>query len=131
MRRHDIGPRIIGGQLAYQRAVVIEEPRRWLVLAGHEARDEDGRVAHAGDLRSQIALTFQRIEETLTEAGFTCADLVQIRIFTTDLPAMTTHYDALTGELARRDCRPTSLLAGVSALSDPDMLVEIEATAAQ
>ncbi|MFE7122034.1 Rid family hydrolase [Streptomyces sp. NPDC057654] len=131
MERHDIGPRIIGGHLAYHRAVVVEEPRRWLMLSGHEARDDEGRVAHRGDIRGQIELTCRRLGETLEEAGFAFSDVVQIRVFTIDLPAMTANYDALTAELERRGCGPTSLLAGVSALSDPDMLVEIEAVAAQ
>lgn len=105
--------------------------RGWLFVAGHEARGEDGGIAHAGDIRAQVALTFRRLRETLDRAGFVLADVVQIRLFTVDLPAPTANYDAVTAELAAGDCRPTSLLAGVDALSDPAMLVEIDAVAAR
>lgn len=131
MERTEFGPRMFGDRLGYNRAVLVEAPRRWLMVAGHEARADDGTIAHRGDLRAQIGLTFQRLGETLGEAGFTLADVVQIRILTVDLPAMLAAYDAVTGALAAGGCRPASLLAEVSALSDPAMLVEIEAVAAQ
>ena len=44
---------------------------------------------------------------------------------------MTANYDVITGILAAHDCRPTSTLIQVAALSDPDMLVEIEGIAAR
>ncbi|MBD2896852.1 hypothetical protein amrb99_58030 [Actinomadura sp. RB99] len=131
MHRIDMDPRMFGDRVGYQRAVLIERPERWLFVAGHEARGEDGGIAHAGDIRAQVALTFRRLRETLDKAGFVLADVVQIRLFTVDLPALTANYDAVTAELAAGGCRPTSLLAGVDALSDPAMLVEIEAVAAR
>ncbi|MGW6061918.1 Rid family hydrolase [Streptomyces sp. NPDC055189] len=130
MSRQEIGPRMAGGKLMYNRAVRIDEPSSWLFVAGHEARDEDGNIAHRGDMAGQIRLTLRRLAETVAEGGMTMADVVQIRIVTTDLSACVAQYDVLMDELAALDCRPTSLLAEVTALSDPDMLVEIEAVAA-
>ncbi|MGW2130869.1 RidA family protein [Streptomyces coelicoflavus] len=131
MRREDIDPRFFGDRLAYNRAVLVEQPQRWLVVAGHEARDDEGGIAAVGDVRGQLRLTFRRLAETLDKAGFALSDLVQIRIFTVDIEAVTAHYDAVLDELAAADCRPASLLAEVRALSDPRMLVEIEGLAAQ
>lgn len=131
MGRREIGPRMFGERLAYNRAVRIDEPRSWLFVAGHEARDDDGSIAHAGDMAGQMRLTVARLGETVREGGLTMSDVVQIRIVTTDLAACKAHYDVLMDELASVDCRPTSLLAEVSALSDPEMLLEIEAVAAR
>ncbi|SHM24062.1 Rid family hydrolase [Streptomyces yunnanensis] len=131
MEHTDIGPRMFGDRLGYNHAVLVENPRRWLFVAGHEARGDDGAIAHPGDIRAQIKLTFQRLQETLKEAGFTLGDVIQIRILTLDIEAVTTHYDAVTEALARANCRPASLLAQVSALSDPRTLIEIEAIAVQ
>ncbi|WP_217162282.1 RidA family protein [Streptomyces sp. AC512_CC834] len=131
MHRKDIDPRFFGDRLAYNRAVVVEQPQRWLVLAGHEARDDEGGIAAVGDIRGQIRLTFRRLDETLRKAGFALSDLVQIRIFTVDIETVTANYDAVLSELADADCRPASLLAEVRALSDPRMLIEIEGLAAQ
>ncbi|MFF7339804.1 Rid family hydrolase [Streptomyces sp. NPDC008163] len=129
MTTHEIGPRMVGDRLMYNRAVRVDAPRSWLFLSGHEARDDNGGIAHRGDMAGQMRLTLRRLGETVAEAGMTMADVVQIRIVTTDLASCRAHYDVLLDGLAAADCRPTSLLAEVSALSDPDMLIEIEAVA--
>jgi enamine deaminase RidA (YjgF/YER057c/UK114 family) len=131
VRCGEFGPRYFGDQLGYNHAVLLESPQRWLVLAGHEARDDTGAIAHRDDIRGQLRLTFQRLEETLQEAGFALGDVVQLRIVTTNIATTTANYDVITGILAEANCRPASLLAEIQALSDPDMLVEIEALAAQ
>jgi enamine deaminase RidA (YjgF/YER057c/UK114 family) len=109
--------------------VLVENPNRWLVVAGHEARDDDGAIAHVGDIRGQLRLTFQRLDDTLGETGFTLGDVVQLRLSTGDIASTTANYDVVTGILADAGCRSASLLAEVRALSDPDMLVEVEALA--
>lgn len=130
METKEIGPRMAGDRLMYLRALRIEAPNSWLFVSGHEARGDDGTIAHPGDMAAQIRLTLRRLGETVAEGGMTMADIVQIRILTTDLPACKAHYAVLMDGLAEEGCRPTSLLAEVSALSDPDMLIEIEAIAA-
>ncbi|MEB3960699.1 RidA family protein [Streptomyces kunmingensis] len=120
-----------GDRLMYHRAVRIDQAQSLLLISGHEARDDEGAIAHKGDMAGQIDLTVRRLEETVTEAGMTMADVVQIRIFTTDLPECKAHYDVLLDRLAALHCTPASLMAEVSALSDPDMLIEIEAVAAR
>lgn len=131
MNREDIEPRYFGDQLGYNHAIVIDQPQRWLVVAGHEARADDGSIAAEGDMAGQLRMTVHRLNETLQKSGFGLGDVVQIRIFTTDLADMKRNYGVLLEQLARANCRPTSLLAEVTALSDPAMLVEIEAVAAQ
>ncbi|MFB8749112.1 Rid family hydrolase [Streptomyces parvulus] len=129
MGTEEIGPRTLGGKLMYNRAVRVDEPRSWLFVSGHEARDDDGAVAHRGDMAGQMRLTLRRLGETVEEGGMSMADVVQIRIVTTDLDSCKAHYDVLMDALAAVRCRPASLLAEVSGLSDPDMLIEIEAVA--
>ncbi|MFJ4439000.1 Rid family hydrolase [Streptomyces sp. NPDC088923] len=126
---HEIGPRMAGERLMYNRAVRVDEPRSWLFVSGHEARDDEGGIAHRGDMAGQMRLALRRLGETVAEGGMTMADVVQIRVFTTDLSSCKAQYGVLMDELAAVDCRPASLLAEVSALSDEDMLIEIEAVA--
>ncbi|MDJ1137297.1 Rid family hydrolase [Streptomyces iconiensis] len=129
MNVEEIGPRMAGDRLMYHRAVRVDEPRSWLFVSGHEARDDDGAITHRGDMAGQIRLTLRRLGETVAEAGMTMANVVQIRVFTTDLAECKAHYAVLMDGLAEVHCRPTSVLAEVSALSDPAMLIEIEAVA--
>lgn len=67
----------------------------------------------------------------MREAGFALRDVVQLRLFTTDIAAATAHYDVVTDILEASGCGPASVMAEVAALSDPRMLVEIEALAAR
>lgn len=76
-----------------------------------------------------MKLALRRLGETVAEGGMTMADVVQIRVSTTDLATCKARYAVLLDALAAVDCRPASLLAEVSALSDEDMLIEIEAVA--
>ena len=92
MHRTDIDPRMFGDRNAGS------------FVAGHEARGEDGAIAHAGDIRAQVALTFRRLRETLGKAGFVLADVVQIRLFTVDLPALTADYGAVTAQNSVPSC---------------------------
>ncbi|MFH8975381.1 Rid family hydrolase [Streptomyces sp. NPDC017890] len=131
MRREDVDPRFFGDCSACNRAVVLEQPQRWLVVAGHEARDDQGGIAAVGDIRGRIRLTFRRPGETLHTAGFAPSDLVRIRILTVDIEAVTADYDVVLSVPADADCRPASLLAEVRALSDPRMLIETEGLAAR
>ncbi|MGW1077070.1 Rid family hydrolase [Streptomyces sp. NPDC002537] len=125
----EIGPRKAGERLMYNRAVRVDDPRSWLFVSGHEARDDDGTIACKGDMAGQIRLAMRRLGQTVAEGGMTMSDVVQVRIVTTDLAECKAQYGVLMDELAAVDCRPASLLAEVSALSDPDMLIEIEAVA--
>ncbi|MGW5679360.1 RidA family protein [Streptomyces sp. NPDC003860] len=127
----EFGPRMVGGKLMYNHAIRVDGTQSLLFVAGHEARDEGGTVIHQGDMAGQIRLTLKRIGQTVTAAGMTMADVVQIRVFTTDLAECKAQYGVLMDELAAVHCRPASLLAEVSALSDPHMLIEIEAIAAR
>ncbi|MFD4755761.1 Rid family hydrolase [Streptomyces sp. NPDC058426] len=129
MMINEIGPRMAGERLMYDRAVRVDQPRSWLFVSGHEARDDDGGIAHRGDMAGQMELTLRRLGETVAEGGMKMADVVQIRVFTTDLTSCKAHYGVLLDALAAVDCRPASLLAEVSALSDEDMLIAIEAVA--
>ncbi len=131
MQRKDVDPRYFGELLGYNRAVVLDNPTRWLIVSGHESRDDDDRICWTGDMDGQIRQTVRRLEETLTHARFALSDVVQIRIFTTDIDDMKANYNTLLQLLADAGCRPASLLAEVNRLSDPDMLLEIEAVAAQ
>jgi enamine deaminase RidA (YjgF/YER057c/UK114 family) len=101
--------------------------RRW----GIERNGVCNAQICVGDMDGQIRQTVRRLEETMTHAGFALSDVVQIRIFTTDIDDMKANYNTLLQLLADAGCRPASLLAEVNRLSDPDMLLEIEAVAAQ
>ncbi|QDP98571.1 hypothetical protein FOE78_04290 [Microlunatus elymi] len=106
--------------------------RRGIRRAGRIARLP---VDHPGRAPETIQRPRRRHSDALrdrpSQAGFSLGDVMQLRIVTTDIAAVTANYDVITEILADADCRPASLMAEVAALSDPAMMVGIEALAAQ
>ena len=107
----------------YSRAVQIGNT---IELSGTTA-SEDDKVIGVGDVTLQTEYIIKKIEHTLVEAGFSLKDVVRTRIFMTDI--------SLWEEVAKvhsylfEDVMPASTLIEVSKLIDPDLLIEIEATA--
>ena len=107
----------------YSRAVQIGN----VIEVSGTTASEDDKVIGVGDVTLQAEYIFKKIEHTLVEAGFSLKDVVRTRIFMTDI--------SLWEEVAKvhsylfEDVMPASTLIEVSKLIDPDLLIEIEATA--
>ena len=107
----------------YSRAVQIGNS---IEVSGTSA-SEDDKVIGVGDVTLQTEYIIKKIEHTLVEAGFSLQDVVRTRIFMTDI--------SLWEEVAKvhsylfEDVMPASTLIEVSKLINPDLLIEIEATA--
>jgi enamine deaminase RidA (YjgF/YER057c/UK114 family) len=79
------------------------------------------------DVTLQARRCFTIIEEALTDAGATLADVVRTRMFLVD-PADAEAVGAVHGEVFG-DVRPAATMVAVTALLDPRWKVEIEAEA--
>lgn len=108
----------------YSRAVRVG---RFVFVAGTAATGPDGRVVAPGDAYLQARTVLQRIESALKEAGASLEDVVQTRIYVTDISRWQEAGRA-HGEVFG-SIRPVTAMVEVSRLIDPEMLVEIEALA--
>jgi enamine deaminase RidA (YjgF/YER057c/UK114 family) len=98
-----------------------------VAVTGTAAIGEDGKVVGVGDADAQTRRCLEIIERALQDAGATLADVVRTRIFVTDISlweAVGRAHGEMFGEIF-----PATTMVEVSALIDPDMLVEIEADA--
>ena len=112
------------GRFGYSRAVRAGE---FVLVAGTTAIDEDGVVHGIGDAGAQTAFALDRIEAALALAGASMDQVVQTRMFVTDMgraEEIGRAHGARFGEHP-----PASAMVAVAALIDPRMLVEIEAVA--
>jgi enamine deaminase RidA (YjgF/YER057c/UK114 family) len=108
----------------YSRAVSAGD---LVLVAGTTAIDEDGVVRGLGDAGAQTAFALDKIAATLARAGARMDQVVQTRIFVTDI-ARADEIGRAHGE--RFDAHPpVATMVQVAALIDPRMLVEIEAVA--
>lgn len=109
--------------VGYSRAVLMGNH---LEISGTVATDETGTVGK-GDFYLQTRFIIEKIEKVLKQAGFELSDVIRTRIFVTDI----SHWEEIGkahGEFFK-DIKPATSMVEVSALIDPDYLVEIEVTA--
>jgi enamine deaminase RidA (YjgF/YER057c/UK114 family) len=108
--------------------VVTVIPGRLIFVSGLLARDPAGEIIGKGDMAAQIRQVGENLEAALAAAGASLSDLVRTQTFTTDIDEFFRHVDVRMSFLGA--ALPTSTTIGVSRLSHPDFLVEIEAIAA-
>ena len=114
---------------------VIEGATRHLRCSGQVSIDPDEdaelgfSVVASGDIRGQMAHALTNIDAVLDKAGMTRANIVSLRIFTTDVDGYLENYDVYAEWIEEAGTRPPQTLLGVNRLVLKELLVEIEAEA--
>jgi len=111
--------------IGYSRAVRIGNI---IEVSGTVAADENGPV-YPGNAYLQTRYIIEKIERALKEAGAELKDVVRTRIYVVEMEHTWEEIGRAHGEYFR-EIKPASTMVEVKSLIDPDMLVEIEATAA-
>ena len=109
--------------VGYSRAVRIGA---LVEAAGTTAVDENGQVV-GSDAYTQARYALAKIEKALHEAGASLQDVIRTRMFVVDM-ADWQEVGRAHGEYFK-DIKPAASLVAVKTLIDPQLLVEIEATA--
>jgi enamine deaminase RidA (YjgF/YER057c/UK114 family)/carbonic anhydrase/acetyltransferase-like protein (isoleucine patch superfamily) len=131
--------RVLGGDPGFER---FSSETRWeravgysravragslVFVAGTTATGEDGVLVGEGDAYAQTRHALANVEAALRQAGAVLADVVQTRLYVRDIARweeVGRAHAEVFGEI-----RPVTAMVEVSALVDPRMLVEVEATA--
>ena len=109
--------------VGYSRAVRIGNQ---IEVAGTTAI-EQGEIIGIGDAYAQTRCILTKIEEALTQAGATMANVIRTRIFVTDI-SLWEEIGKAHGEFFIH-IKPACTMVEVKGLIHAEMLVEIEATA--
>ncbi len=109
-------------KLGYSRAVRVGDS---LYISATSAASADGTVT--GDLYEQTRFALEKLGTVLAEAGFGFADVVQSKLYVTDI-AKWEDAGRAHGE-AFGEARPALSLLHVLPFLDPAMLVEVELVA--
>ena len=130
MQQEKINPWKWQDQYGFSQAIEVSAASRLLFCAGQIALDEDGKVRCPGDMRGQIEAAMSNLETVLAVGGLSLSHVIQLNFYTTDVDQLFAHYDVIGSRLANAGCQPSSTLLGVNRLAFPELLIEIEATAA-
>lgn len=130
MQRTPINPWTWSAGLGYHQGLVVEAAQRTLYCAGQTATDANGQPRHPGDAAAQLGIALDNLEAVLAEAGMALADVVRLTVYTTQPEQTLANYGVLASRLGAAGAAPPTTLLGVSALALPELVVELEATAA-
>ena len=129
MKRTAINPWPWSVKYGFNQGELIEGQSRVLYCSGQTAIDSDGLPQHAGDIRAQITLSLDNLEQVLRHADMTLSNVVRLVIYTTEPDLMAQNFDVLGERLGTAGVKPAQTFLGVARLAFPELLVELEATA--
>ncbi|HZG89708.1 MAG TPA: RidA family protein [Pseudonocardia sp.] len=114
--------------------VAVGTGTRHVHVSGQIARSADGTAVASGDLTGQVAQALRNTARGLTGAGATFDDVLRLTFYVTQwapekIDAFLAGVEQVAEEIGLRLPLPPASLIGVDHLFEPDVLVEVEATA--
>jgi enamine deaminase RidA (YjgF/YER057c/UK114 family) len=130
MTREYINPHGVPKRIHYTRVLTVDKPSKLIYIAGQTPADDKYQPVHAGDIRAQYIAVLAGLTLQLKAAGATWHDVVFRRMYAVDVPAFLKVMNDPTLPLPWDKARPSpSTLIGVTALSNPGFLIEVEIVA--
>jgi enamine deaminase RidA (YjgF/YER057c/UK114 family) len=129
MERKTINPWQWQENFGYAQAIEVSGAQQTLYCAGQTAMSAEGAPLHKDDMRAQIQLALENLEEVLNNGGYNWSNVVRLNIYTTDVDRFLAEYGEVMSRLVPSGSKPSMTLLGIARLAFPELLVEIEATA--
>ena len=110
--------------------VVIATGKRMVFISGQTAWDAEKNIVGGDSVLEQTRQAFRNLEKAMEAAGGMLKDIVALRIYVVNYQAESgTAVGTALREFFSSQNPPASTWIGVSALANPEFLIEIEATA--
>lgn len=114
--------------------VAVGTGTRHVHVAGQISRTADGTPVAPGDLAGQVAQALRNTATGLASAGATFSDVVRLTFYVTQwqpakIAAFMAGIEVVAADVGLPTPMPPASLIGVDYLFEPDVLVEVEATA--
>ena len=110
----------------YAQAVEVTDVKGTLYCAGQAAVHADGTSSSA-DMKTQLLLAIQNLEQVITEAGYECKNIVRLTLYTTSHDEFFPHFDTLGEWITKHGIKQATTAMEVKTLFET-LKVELEAT---
>ena len=113
--------------------MAVASGTRLVFLAGQVARTATGEPVGAGDLAAQVEQCYLNVATALAAVGGSFDDVAKLTLYLVDwsdakLPALGEGVGRAAARLVVDPVKPITLIP-VTALGEPDLLIEVDATA--
>lgn len=129
MQKREINPTDWLQAFNINHGVEVTGGQRVLYLSGQTPNAADGAPMHEGDLVAQFKLAWSNLKDCLAAADMDATNIVRLNMYTTDVGAFMAAAGELVPIYAADGCKPACTLLGVAALFEPEVMIELEATA--
>lgn len=126
MEKRVINPWQWQDERSYVQAVEVKQATSTLYVAGQAAVHADGRSS-TDDMKTQLILALQNLEQVISEAGYECKDIVRLSIYTTSSAELFTCFDIFQDWIAKHGVKQATTLLEVKTLFET-LKIEFEAT---
>src|SRR4051794_15454681 len=125
MQREEMDPPELFKHPAFKRVVTVQGDMKLIFIAGQTPSDENYQCVAPGDYRAQYVHVMNNLDILLKAAGADWDDVVYRRIYVLDVDEFgKVFFDKTLPNYG--DGRPPSTLIGVTRLSNPEYLIEID-----
>jgi len=111
---------------SYSQAIEVKNAEGTLYVSGQTAIDDDG-VSSTEDMKTQLIKSLENLERVITEAGYSCGNIVRLNIYTTSTQELWPHFSVFQDWIAKHGTRQATTLLEVVSLFET-LKVELEAT---
>lgn len=129
MQKREINPTDWLQGFNINHGVEVTGGQRVLYLSGQTSNAADGSPMHAGDLVAQFKHAWSNLKDALEAADMEPSNIVRLNFYTTDVAAFMDAVGDLIPIYAEEGCKPACTLLEVSRLFEPELMIELEATA--
>jgi enamine deaminase RidA (YjgF/YER057c/UK114 family) len=127
MEKQFIDPPGIFKHPSYTRVITVKGPCKFIFVAGQTPSGDNYEPVAKGDYKGQYEAIVAALTLQLKAAGATWDDVIVRRVFTLDVDALKkVMADPTTKRPESKANPPTSTMIGVTRLSDPGFLIEID-----
>jgi 2-iminobutanoate/2-iminopropanoate deaminase len=126
MEKKVINPWEWQNQRSYVQAVEVKRAESTLYISGQTAINADGESSSA-DMKSQLKLAIQNLEQVISEAGYEPENIVRLNIYTTSTEELLSCFDVFQEWVAKHGIKQASTVLEVKGLFET-LRIELEAT---